>query len=118
MHKFPTKVGPGVSENGATIILMEFFNLGTWKTPVTGVSGKSIEVDKFTQNYYPYSTKSILPNSEFSKIFANVPNIYVKSDDKNGTDVAELIRSTILKLCTNFMQKWCIGAPKMVLPKY
>ncbi len=48
-------------------------------------------------------SKGILANLNVSKIFTVVPYPYVKFEEKQYGDVAELVRPTVLELCQNFV---------------
>ncbi len=107
---------PRSTKNGATSILIQELNLWTSKTPITKVSCKSNEFDKFTKKRS--LSKGIFPNLDRSKIFTNIPDPYVKLNEENDGEVAEAVRPNVLKLCTYFLQKWSPGPPKTVLPRF
>ncbi len=92
----------------------------SWSGVVTGPTTlllKSNKYDKLTQKNV-LTSKGILYNLHVSKIFGSVPNRYVKLDKKHDVDVAEPVRSTVLELCPNFLQKWAPESPKMVSPQF
>ncbi len=43
---------------------------------------------------------------DVTKIFAKVPYLFVKINEKHDADVAEAVKPTVLELCSNFVQKW------------
>ncbi len=102
---------PRSTKNVATSILTQDSNFWTSKTPITEISCKSNEFDKFTKKS---SLTGIFPNLDTSKIFTNVPRPSVKLNKENDGEVAEAVRPTVLIyaqiVCRNgaqVNQKWC-----------
>ncbi len=82
---------------------------------MTAISSKSNEFDKLTQKKKCPWNNEILSNA---KIFANVPDPYVKFDGKYDGDVVDPVQPTVLELCPYFVQKWGTEHTKMMSPQF